>query len=201
MANSPIMAYIPYVIEKSSSGERAYDIYSRLLEERIVFVQGSITSDLANAIIAQLLFLQSTDPKKDIKMYINSPGGEIYAGLAIYDTMQHLQCDVQTIAVGAAASMASVLLAAGTKGKRMALPNSIVLIHQPLGGAQGQASDVEITAKEIIRLKELITEILANHTGQKKEQIRNDSDRDYYMTAEVAQKYGIIDKVISKAKE
>lgn len=195
------MAYIPYVIEKSAAGERAYDIYSRLLEERIVFVQGSITSDLANAIIAQLLFLQSTDPKKDIKMYINSPGGEIYAGLAIYDTMQHLQCDVQTIAVGAAASMASVLLAAGTKGKRMALPNSIVLIHQPLGGAQGQASDVEITAKEIIRLKELITEILANHTGQKKEQIRNDSDRDYYMTAEVAQKYGIIDKVISKAKE
>ena len=190
------MSYLPVVIEKSISGERAYDIYSRLLEERIVFLSGPITDEVANNTIAQLLYLQSIDPKKDIKMYINSPGGSIYAGLAIYDTMQHLKCDISTIAVGTAASMASVLLAAGTKGKRMSLPNSVIVIHQPMGGAQGQASDIEITAKEILRIKDLTLSVLAKHAGQKKEKVKNDADRDFYMTASEAKKYGIIDKVI-----
>ena len=153
------MPYLPIVIEKNSVGERAYDIYSRLLEERIVFLSGMISDDVANNTIAQLLYLQSVDPEKDIKMYINSPGGSIYAGLAIYDTIQNLKCDVSTIAVGTAASMASVLLAAGTKGKRLALPNSIVVIHQPLGGAQGQVTDIQIQAKEIERVKEKVSQI------------------------------------------
>jgi len=190
------MSYLPVVIEKSAGGERAYDIYSRLLEERIVFLSGPITDEVANNTIAQLLYLQSIDPKRDIKMYINSPGGSIYAGLAIYDTMQHLKCDISTIAVGTAASMASVLLASGTKGKRMSLPNSVIVIHQPMGGAQGQASDIEITAKEILRLKDLTVEILAKHAGQKKAKVKNDADRDFYMTAQNAKKYGIVDKVI-----
>ena len=189
-------AYVPIVIEQTGRLERAYDIYSRLLEERIVFLSGPITDEVANNTIAQLLYLQSIDPKKDIKMYINSPGGSIYAGLAIYDTMQHLKCDISTIAVGTAASMASVLLAAGTKGKRMSLPNSVIVIHQPMGGAQGQASDIEITAKEILRIKDLTLSVLAKHAGQKKEKVKNDADRDFYMTASEAKKYGIIDKVI-----
>jgi len=190
------MSYLPVVIEKSAGGERAYDIYSRLLEERIIFLSGIITDEAANGVIAQLLYLQSIDPQKDIKMYINSPGGSIYAGLAIYDTMQHLKCDISTIAVGTAASMASILLAAGTRDKRMSLPNSIIVIHQPLGGAQGQASDIEITAKEILRLKDLTTDILAKHTEQKKEKVKIDADRDFYMTAQNAKEYGLIDKVI-----
>jgi len=188
---------IPTVIEKEINGfERAYDIYSRLLKDRIIFVPGAINDDVANTVIAQLLFLQAEDAKKEIKMYINSPGGEIYAGLAIYDTMKHLTCPISTIAIGMAASMASLILSSGTKGKRLALPNAMVLIHQPLGGAQGQASDVEITAKEILRLKELTTDILAENTGQKKAQIEKDVDRDYYMTADKAKQYGLIDKVL-----
>ncbi|MFH1896267.1 MAG: ATP-dependent Clp protease proteolytic subunit [bacterium] len=190
------MSYLPVVIEKSAGGERAYDIYSRLLEERIIFLSGVITDEVANNTIAQLLYLQSIDPQKDIKMYINSPGGSIYAGLAIYDTMQNLKCGISTIAVGTAASMASVLLAAGTRGKRMSLPNSVIVIHQPMGGAQGQASDIEITAKEILRLKDLTMEILAKHARQKKAKVKDDSDRDFYMTAHNAKEYGIIDKVI-----
>ncbi len=188
---------IPTVIEKEINGfERAYDIYSRLLKDRIIFVPGAITDDVANTVIAQLLFLQAEDAKKEIKMYINSPGGEIYAGLAIYDTMKHLTCPISTIAIGVAASMASLILSSGTKGKRLALPNAMILIHQPLGGAQGQASDVEITAKEILRLKDLTTDILAKNTGQKKNQIEKDVDRDYYMTAEKAKQYGLIDKIL-----
>ena len=188
---------IPTVIEKEINGfERAYDIYSRLLKDRIIFVPGTITDDVANTVIAQLLFLQAEDAKKEIKMYINSPGGEIYAGLAIYDTMKHLTCPISTIAIGVAASMASLILSSGTKGKRLALPNAMILIHQPLGGAQGQASDVEITAKEILRLKDLTTDILAKNTGQKKNQIEKDVDRDYYMTAEKAKQYGLIDKIL-----
>ena len=188
---------IPTVIEKEINGfERAYDIYSRLLKDRIIFVPGAITDDVANTVIAQLLFLQAEDAKKEIKMYINSPGGEIYAGLAIYDTMKHLTCPISTIAIGVAASMASLILSSGTKGKRLALPNAMILIHQPLGGAQGQASDVEITAKEILRLKDLTTDILAKNTGQKKNQIEKDVDRDYYMTAEKAKQYGLIDRIL-----
>jgi len=189
---------VPMVVEKDGRGyERAYDIYSRLLKERIVFVSGQISDLSANTTIAQLLYLQSEDEKKDIKMYINSPGGSIYAGLAIYDTMQHLKCPISTIAVGTAASMGSLLLAAGAKGKRSALPHSMIHIHQPLGGAEGQATDIEITAKEILRLKDLLTEILAKHTGRPKEKISHDADRDFYMTAETAKEYGIIDKVIT----
>jgi len=187
---------IPMVVERTSQGERAYDIFSRLLEERIVFLVGPINDTGANLIIAQLLYLESQDPKKDINMYINSPGGSAYAGLAIYDTIQSLKNNVVTIAVGTAASAASLILAAGTKGKRMSLPNSLVLIHQPLGQAGGQATDIEITAKEIVRLKNVYTELLAKHSGQSLEKITADIDRDYYMTAEQAKKYGIIDKII-----
>lgn len=176
--------------------ERAYDIYSRLLKDRIVFVSGEINDDSANTIIAQLLFLQAEDPKKEIKMYINSPGGVIYSGLAIYDTMNQLSCPVSTIAVGMAASMGSILLCSGTKGKRFALPNAMIHIHQPLGGAQGQASDIEINAREVLRLKDLLADILAKNTGQKKEKIAKDADRDFYMTAAQALEYGIIDKVL-----
>jgi len=188
------------VVEKDGHGyERAYDIYSRLLKERIVFVSGPISDPSANTIIAQLLYLQSEDENKDIKMYINSPGGSIYAGLAIYDTIRHLKCPVSTIAVGTAASMGSLLLAAGAKGKRFALPHSMIHIHQPLGEAGGQATDIEITAKEILRLKDVLTELMAKHTGQSKEKILRDADRDFYMTAEMAKEYGIIDKVIISA--
>ena len=185
------------VVEKGQFGERAYDIYSRLLKERIVFLGGGIDDHVANLIIAQLLFLQSEDPKADISLYINSPGGQISAGLAILDTMHHIKPDVSTICVGMAASMGSVLLSAGAKGKRFALPNSEVMIHQPWGGAQGQASDIEITAKHILRLRETLNKMLAKNTGQKLSRIEKDVDRDFFMTAEEAQKYGIIDKVLS----
>jgi ATP-dependent Clp protease protease subunit len=189
---------IPFVIEKDPKGnERSYDIYSRLLKDRIVFISGGINDAVANTVIAQLLFLQAEDESKDIKIYVNSPGGQIYAGLAIYDTIKHLKCHVSTIAVGMAASMGSVLLSSGTKGKRLSLPNSIIHIHQPIGQAGGQASDIEIDAKEILRLKELLTDILVAETKQDKEKLKRDMDRDYYMTATQAKDYGIIDKIVS----
>jgi ATP-dependent Clp protease protease subunit len=187
---------VPMVVEKSSFGERAYDIYSRLLKERIVFLGGPIDSDVANLVIAQLLFLASEDPKKDISFYINSPGGHVSAGLAILDTMNHIQPDVSTVCVGMAASMGAVLLSAGEKGKRFALPNAEIMIHQPSGGAEGMATDIEITAKQILKLRERLNKILAKNTGQKVEKIANDVDRDYFMSADEAHKYGIIDKVL-----
>jgi ATP-dependent Clp protease protease subunit len=190
------MHLIPTVIEKSSFGERAYDIYSRLLKERIVFLGGQINDDLANTIIAQLLFLAAEDEKKDIKLYINSPGGSVTAGMAIFDTMQYLKCDVQTIGVGMAASMGAVLLAAGKKGKRFILPNAEVLLHQVMGGTEGQASDIKINAEHILKTKEKLNKILAGATGQTLEKIEKDTDRDYFMSAEEAKKYGIVDKII-----
>ncbi len=189
---------IPTVIEKDRNGERAYDLYSRLLKDRIIFVSGPIDDDLANIVVAQLLFLEKENPKEDIQMFINSPGGHISSGMAILDTMNYINCDISTIAVGMAASMASILLTSGTKGKRFALPNSKILIHQPLGGAEGQASDIEIQAEEIIRLKKSLNQILANSTGQKISQIEKDADRDKYFTAKEAREYGLIDKVIRK---
>lgn len=187
---------IPTVIEKSPQGEHAYDIYSRLLKERIIMLGSPIDDHVANTIIAQLLFLESEDPKKDISLYINSPGGVVYDGLAIYDTMQHIKPDVSTICVGMAASMASILLSAGAKGKRFALPHSEVMIHQPHGGAQGQATDIEISAKQILKLRKSLNEILAKHTGQKLSQIEKDVDRDFFMGAKESVKYGLIDKVL-----
>ena len=187
---------VPMVIEKTSMGERAYDIYSRLLKERIIFLGGPIDSDTANLVVAQLLFLASEDPKKDISFYINSPGGHVSAGLAILDTMNHIQPNVSTVCVGMAASMAAVLLSAGQKGKRFALPNAEVMIHQPSGGAEGMAADIEITAKQILKLRERLNKILAKNTGQKVEKIAADVDRDFFMTAEEAVKYGIVDKVL-----
>jgi ATP-dependent Clp protease protease subunit len=196
------MSYlVPTVIEKSRDGERAYDIYSRLLKNRIIFLGDAVDSDIANAVIAQLLFLEMEDPDKDITMYINSPGGVIYDGLAIIDTMNHIKPQIMTVAVGTCASMASLILTSGTKGKRYALPNSMILIHQPLGGVSGQASDIEITAKEILRLKELGADIMAKTTGQKKARVLDDMDRDYHMTADQALKYGIIDKIIKPEKK
>jgi len=191
---------IPTVIEKSQFGERAYDIYSRLLRERIIFLGGAIDDHTANIVIAQLLFLESEDPKTDIKLYINSPGGSVTAAMAIYDTMNHVKPDVQTVCVGIAASAAAVLLASGQKGKRYCLPNSEVMIHQVMGGAEGQASDIAIVAKHILRIKENLNKILSKTTGQKIEQVEKDSDRDYYMTAEEAKKYGIIDEIVTKSK-
>jgi ATP-dependent Clp protease protease subunit len=190
------MNLIPTVIEKSQYGERAYDIYSRLLKERIVFLSGAIDDPTANTIIAQLLFLESQNKEQDIKLYINSPGGSVTAGLAIFDTMNYVKCDVSTICVGIAASMAAVLLSAGCKGKRLALPNSEVLLHQVMGGAEGQASDVEISARHILKTKEKLNKILAQTTGQKILQLEKDTDRDFYMSAEEAKKYGVIDKII-----
>ena len=191
------MSYlIPTVIEKSQFGERAYDIYSRLLRERIVFLGGPIDDAVANTIIAQLLFLQSEDPKKDISLYINSPGGSVTAALAILDTMNHIKPDVSTVCVGIAASMGSLLLSSGTKGKRFALPNSEIMIHQVMSGVEGQASDIAIGAKHILRTKDNVNKILAKNTGQKIEQVEKDSDRDNYMTAEEAKKYGLIDEII-----
>lgn len=190
------LQYIPFVVERTSHGERSYDIYSRLLEERIVFLSGTINDAVANTIVAQLLYLQSVDSKKDIYMYVNSPGGAAYSGLAIYDTIQHLKCDVSTIVVGTAASAASLILCSGRKGKRLSLPHSLIHIHQPLGGAEGQASDIEISAREILRLKDLYANLIAKHTGKKLSQVLKDIDRDFYMTAEVAKEYGMIDKVI-----
>jgi len=191
---------IPMVVEQSSKGERAYDIYSRLLKERIIFVGTPIDDVEANTIIAQLLFLQAEDAHKDISMYINSPGGVVTAGLAIYDTMQYIKTPVSTICIGQAASMGALLLAAGEKGKRFALSNSRFMIHQPLGGAQGQATDIEIQTKEILRIKQVLNNILANHTGQPLSKIENDTDRDFYMGADEAQKYGLIDEVIKQTK-
>lgn len=191
------MSYlIPTVIEKSQNGERAYDIYSRLLKENIIFLGGAIDDDVANIIIAQLLFLQSEDPKKDIKIYINSPGGHVSAGLAIIDTMNHIKNDVSTVCVGMAASMGAVILASGAKGKRYSLPNSEIMIHQPLGGAQGQATDIQINAKQILKIKDKLNQILADRTGKPVAQIEKDADRDYYMSADEAKKYGIVDKVM-----
>lgn len=192
------MNYVPIVVEQSNRGERSYDIYSRLLKDRIVFVTGEIDDTMVNLVIAQLLFLESEDPDKDIHLYINSPGGSVSAGLAIYDTMQYIKPDVSTICMGMAASMASVLLAAGAPGKRFALPYSRVMIHQPLGGVQGQASEIEITAREILRLRDEMNGILASHTGQTKEKIAQDTDRDNYMSSQQAKEYGLIDEVVSR---
>ena len=192
------MNYVPIVVEQSNRGERSYDIYSRLLKDRIVFVTGEIDDTMANLVIAQLLFLESEDPDKDIHLYINSPGGSVSAGLAIYDTMQYIKPDVSTICMGMAASMASVLLAAGAPGKRFALPYSRVMIHQPRGGVQGQASEIEITAREILRIRDEMNGILASHTGQTKEKIAQDTDRDNYMSSQQAKEYGLIDEVVSR---
>ncbi|ACD83094.1 ATP-dependent Clp protease proteolytic subunit [Methylacidiphilum infernorum V4] len=195
--NSPIISQvIPMVVEQTGRGERGYDIFSRLLKDRIVFIGTPIDDNMANLVIAQLLFLQMEDPKKDINLYIHSPGGYVTAGMAIYDTMQFLSCDVNTYCIGQAASMAAVLLAAGTKGKRFALPNARIMIHQPLGGAQGQASDISIQAQEILRTKRLLNEILSYHTKQPLERIEKDTDRDFFMSAEDAKAYGIIDEVV-----
>lgn len=192
---------IPTVIEKSQFGERAYDIYSRLLNERIIFLGGPIDDNLANIVIAQLLHLENQDPKKDIMLYINSPGGSVTSAMAIYDTMNHIKPDVSTICVGIAASAAAVLLSSGTKGKRFCLPNSEVMIHQVMGGAEGQASDIEIVAKHILKTKEKLNKILAQNSGKKVEQVEKDSDRDYYMSADEAKKYGLIDEIIGAKKK
>jgi len=193
---SDSMNLIPTVIEKSQFGERAYDIYSRLLKENIIFLAGPIDFDTADIVIAQLLFLQSEDPKKDIKLYVNSPGGMVTAGLAIIDTMNHVKNDVSTVCVGLAASMGAMILSAGAKGKRFALPNAEIMIHQPSGGAEGQASDIEISAKRILKNRDTLNKMLAKNTGQPLSKIENDVDRDFFMTSEEAKKYGIIDKVI-----
>lgn len=194
------MNLVPTVLEKTKYGERAYDIYSRLLKDRIIFLAGPVNDALANSVIAQMLFLASEDPKKDIQLYINTPGGSVTAGLAIYDTMQYVKCPVATICFGLAGSMGAVLLASGTKGKRFALPNSEVLLHQVAGGATGQAIEIEITAKQIIKIKNKITHILADHTGQSLEKMERDTDRDFYLTAEEAKEYGVIDEVIRTKK-
>lgn len=190
------MYLIPTVIEKSNYGERAYDIYSRLLKERIIFLGTMVDDNIANTVIAQLLFLDSEDKKRDIKLYVNTPGGSVTAGMAIYDTMQYVTPDVSTICVGLAGSMGATLLAAGKKGKRFALPNSEILIHQVMGGAEGQAIDIKIRAEHILKIKDRLNDIMAKHTGQPLKKIEKDTDRDYYMTAEEAKKYGIIDKII-----
>lgn len=187
---------IPTVIEKAPGGERAFDIYSRLLKERIIFLSGPINDGLANVVIAQLLFLEHEDPKKDIKLYINSPGGSVTAGMAIYDTMQYVKPDVSTICVGMAASMAAVLLASGKKGKRIVLPNSEILLHQVMGGAEGQAVEIEITAKQIMKMKDRLNQILSKHTGQSLSKIEKDTDRDFYLGAEEAKAYGVVDEII-----
>lgn len=191
------MSFVPYVIEQTSRGERSYDIYSRLLNDRIIFLGEEVTDVSANLIVAQLLFLESEDPGKDIHMYINSPGGSVSAGLAIYDTMRYIKCDVSTICIGMAASMGAFLLAGGTKGKRMALPNSEIMIHQPSGGAQGQATEIKIVAEQILKTKRKLNEILAANTGKPLEQIEIDTERDNYMSAEEAKAYGLIDNVIT----
>jgi ATP-dependent Clp protease protease subunit len=192
---------VPMVVEQTGRGERGYDIYSRLLVDRIVFLGTPVDDMVSNLIIAQLLFLQMTDPKKDIHLYLNSPGGSVTAGLAIYDTMQYLTCDVNTYCIGQAASMGAVLLAAGTKGKRFALPNARIMIHQPWGGVQGQATDISIQAKEILRLKDRLNEILAHHTGKQVEDIARDTDRDRFLSAEEARDYGLVDQVVASRKE
>ena len=194
-----ILDYVPTVIENSSRGEKAFDIFSRLLRERIIFLGSEIDDDVANSIVAQLLLLDSENPDKDIMLYINSPGGVITAGMAIYDTMKLIKADVSTICLGDAASMGAFLLSAGTKGKRLALPNARIMIHQPLGGAKGQATDIEIEAKEILRMKTMLSALMAEHTGQTVEKIKQDTERDNFMTAEEALKYGLIDRIVEKA--
>lgn len=201
MNYAQILSYVPTVIEASSRGEKSFDIFSRLLRERIIFLGDEIDDDMANSIIAQLLVLDSENPEKDIMMYINSPGGVITSGMAIFDTMRHIRADVSTICIGEAASMGAFLLSAGTKGKRMSLPNSRIMIHQPLGGAKGQASDIEIEAKEILRMKNSLNQLLAEHSGKTVEKIKEDTERDYYMSAFEAKDYGLIDKVIVSSSE
>ena len=191
-----ILSYVPTVIEASSKGERSFDIFSRLLRERIIFLGSAIDDDVANSIVAQLLLLDSENSEKDIMLYINSPGGVITAGMAIYDTMKIIKSDVSTICLGDAASMGAFLLSGGTKGKRLALPNSRIMIHQPLGGAKGQATDIEIEAREILRMKKMLNELLAEHTGQKVDRIKKDTERDNFMTAQEALEYGLIDKIV-----
>jgi ATP-dependent Clp protease protease subunit len=195
------MALIPMVIEHSSKGERAYDIYSRLLKDRIIFLGSAINDEISNLLIAQLLYLESEDPEKDINFYINSPGGVVTAGMAVYDTMQYIKPEIATLCVGQAASMGAVLLAAGTAGKRYSLPNSRILIHQPMGGFQGQASDIEIQAREILRLKEKLNQILSFHTGQSLDIIQTDTDRDFFMNGQEAKEYGLVDNVITDRKD
>jgi ATP-dependent Clp protease protease subunit len=192
---------LPYIYERDGRNERSWDIYSRLLKDRIVFIGTPIDDFVANAVVAQLLFLQMEDPKKDVNLYINSPGGNVTSGMAIYDTMQFLRCDIVTYCLGQAASMATVILAAGTKGKRYALPNSRVMIHQPTGGASGQTSDISIAAKEILRWRKTLNDVLAKHSGKSAEQIERDSDRDYFMTATEAKEYGIVDSVIERQSD
>lgn len=189
---------VPYVVEQSGIGERQYDIFSRLLKDRIIFLDGEIRDDMADLVVAQLIFLESEDPKKDISLYINSPGGSVTAGLAIYDTMQYVKCDVRTICIGQACSMASLILASGKEGKRAILPNARVMIHQPSGGAEGQASDIVVTSNELQRIKEITTKILSEHTGKPLEDIAKDIERDFYMDAEAAKAYGIVDAVMRK---
>ena len=191
-------ALVPYIVEQTSRGERSYDIYSRLLEDRIIFLSGEIDDAVANTVVAQLIYLEAKDPSKDINLYINSPGGSVSAGLAIYDTMNYIKCDVSTICIGMAASMGAFLLSSGAKGKRFALPNSEIMIHQPLGGAQGQASDIKIAAEHILRTKKKLNSILAANSGKPIEQIERDTDRDNYLSAEEAMNYGLIDKVFFK---
>jgi len=198
---APLSVLVPNVIESTPRGERGMDIYSRLLKERIIFIGTPIDDTVANLVVAQLLFLQSEDATKDISIYINSPGGSIYAGLAVYDTMQYMKPDVATFCMGMAMSMGAVLLAAGAKSKRYALPNSTILIHQPLGGAEGQAADIEITAREIMRLRDALYQILVHHTGQSLDVIKRDSDRNYYMSADDALKYGIVDEILTPSQE
>jgi ATP-dependent Clp protease protease subunit len=195
---SPAMQLIPFVVEQTNRGERSYDIYSRLLKDRIIFLGGAVDDNLANIIIAQMLFLESEDPAKDINIYINSPGGLVTAGLAIYDTMQYIKCPVSTLCFGQAASMAALLLASGEAGKRFALPHSRILLHQPMGGFQGQATDIDIHAREILRMREELDQILVKHTRQPVEKVHQDTERDYFMDGEQAREYGIIDKVITK---
>lgn len=192
---------LPYIYEKDGRNERSWDIYSRLLKDRIIFIGTQIDDFVANAVVAQLLFLQMEDPKKDIHVYVNSPGGSVTSGMAIYDTMQFMRCDIVTYCIGQVASMGTILLAAGTKGKRYALPNSRIMIHQPTGGASGQASDISIAAKEILRWRKVLNEILSKHSGHPLDQIEKDSDRDYFMTAEEAKEYGIFDSVIENKKD
>ena len=191
-------ALVPYIVEQTSRGERSYDIYSRLLEDRIIFLSGEIDDAVANTVVAQLIYLEAKDPQKDISLYINSPGGSVSAGLAIYDTMNYIKCDVSTICIGMAASMGAFLLSSGEKGKRYALPNSEIMIHQPLGGAQGQASDIKIAAEHILRTKQKLNEILAKNSGRPLAEIERDTDRDNYLSAKQAQEYGLIDKVFIK---
>ena len=195
------MSYVPIVVEQTNRGERSYDIYSRLLKDRIIFLSGQIDDYTANLIVAQMIFLEAEDPDKDIYMYINSPGGSVSAGMAIYDTMQYVKCDVSTICIGMAASMGAFLLNAGTKGKRKALPNSEIMIHQPLGGAQGQATDIEIQARQILKIKDKLSQIMAEKTGRDIEELRKDMERDFYMSAEEAKEYGIIDHIMNSAKK